>query len=278
MKNYYVFSFLGVILFMMIQNEWMKGLILFLIIIFPFLITFLIESKGKRFGKKEFSENLKFIINVSINLSLIVFAISILSVTLLYKGLDENNVRYFIFNSFYYSFLIFLFLIINYFGTRSDSLRKSIMAFIEAMKIFSSKKLLISILVIVFAIVLRPISKELLIGLVGAYLFFFLMEIDNFYKDNKEDEKNYNKYDIFFQVVINVLLIITLSDFEKLFNLIVYGKTLNYEFWVNIPLHMILFALSITISHCFQYIQNFYKKLCIMMSNLIKFIIEICKR
>lgn len=256
MKNYCAFCLLGAIFLMIIQNELLKGLILFLIIIFPFLITFLIEWKGNNFSRKDFFEKLKFIANVSVNLSLIVFATLMLSAVLLYKDLNQESFKYFMSNSLYYSVLIFTFLIVNYFATKSKKLRESIMAFIKALSNFFSKKLLISILVIVFAIVLKPVSKELLIGLIGSYLFFFLTEIDNFYKDNKADDNKYNKYDIFFQVVINVLLIINLADFEKLFNLVVYNKSLDYEFWINIPTHMIFLALSIVISHCIDIIIN----------------------
>jgi hypothetical protein len=252
MKNYCAFSLLGAIFLMIIHNELLKGLILFFIILFPFLIIFLIEWKDDTFNRKEFSEKLKFIINVSVNLSLIVFSTFMLSAVLLYKDLNQESLKYFMANSLYYSVLIFTFLIVNYFATKSKTLRASIMAFIKSINNFLNKKSLISILVIVFAIILKPVSKELLIGLIGSYLFFFLTEIDNFYKDNKADEKRYNKYDIFFQVIINVLLIINLADFEKIFNIIVYNKAINYDFWINVPTHIIFLALSIAISHCIE--------------------------
>lgn len=259
MKHLLISCFYGSIYLMAVQDQPINGLILALLIISPFLITFIIERIDGQFNKKDFDDRSKYIVGVALNLAVIVFFVVIMSATLVYKSIDETSSKYLLFYSLYYSVFIFSFLIINYYATRSISLRKNIMTFIEAISNFFKEKFLISILAIFFSVVLKPVSKDLFLGIVGSYVFFFLSEIDSFYKKNKVSEKEYRKYDIVFQVIINILLILVLGDFEKLYNYIIYTKELPHTYWMQIPLHIALFTLSILISHFIELIIRFCK-------------------
>lgn len=261
MKIYIMGSIIVAAFLSIIQHHWLSGLILILMVVFPSLLFVLIEPKRSKSVKNNFYKDLEFIFNVSVKLLRIVFVILIIGFGLFYKNANEVNAVDIITNTLYFSVFVFWFLLTNYFATNSHNLRETIMTFIKAIKNFFDEKFLINILLIVFIIMLSPISKELQIGLVSSYLLLFLSEVNKFYENNKPDKQSYDKHYITLQWIVNFFLVFLFVDFERLISFIVYDKTLTDNYWIWFISHIILFTLSIVISYHFETIKELSKSI-----------------
>lgn len=248
-----MFMLIGMYL-LIIKENYLFGFILLGILCIPFLLIWLFEMKISCVNRQKSIIDFKKIWHICSNIALITEITVYLCLSIFYGSKIE--LEQVIYLSFYFIVVICEWLLINYFATTSVSLRKTIMAFIQAIDSFFKQNFLISIVVLIFSISLQFISKELLMGAIGSYLFFLLTEVNNYYKSEKEDSRKYNKYDIAMQFLVNIAFIFVLSDFELIYHLFIDSRKNESIQWIQTFIHILIFILLVGINRFMPVILN----------------------
>lgn len=216
MKNTFLLSLLFVAYIKLIMDNWLWGGIIILLLLLPILITLIFERFSKRFDKKNFREDFKYLFDSLINVSGLLFLIFTIISAMFPKDNNDDNLNYLLFSSLYNSLIIFTFIIINYYGTNSSKLKMSIKQFIESCKKFLKDKFLINVFALILIIIFKN-NKELFLGFVVSYVFFLLTEITAIYNRKNKSKAKYNELDIPAQFIINIGLLYALMQFDKVF-------------------------------------------------------------
>lgn len=259
MENTFLLLLVFIAYAKLIMDRLLWGVIVLLLLILPILITLLFERFSKRFNKKNDIKDFKYLFDSLVNMSGLIFLIFSVVSAMFPKDSNEANLNYILFNSLYYSLIIFTFIIINYYGTNSDKLKSSIKNFIESCKKFLKDKFLINVFALILIILFKN-NDNLFLGFVVSYVFFLLTEITAIYNRKNKNKNNYNKMDIPTQIVINIALIYTIAQFDKIFIALANNKIpiIVYKDYI---INILIFIVIIAFSNYKDYLISWYNTL-----------------
>lgn len=220
------------------------GLMITIILAFLFLV------EAKNMNCLEMKKILQFIFKIGI----ILLFILILVYGSQKDVLEEEKVL----NLGYYFLDIFMailfFLLANYCLTFSESMKKSILSFINAIDDFLKENFLLNMLVFILMSLLKGEWRN---SIIVSFVFYFLTEITKMYKKRNFGIQN-NNYVIAFHIVINILFIFILTYVEKV---ILYGFFNIYidihDLVFNFLLYMLILVMILLFTKVILY---FYKK------------------
>lgn len=228
MKKFIFFLLLLFGFIILFEKNSLYTIFMYLSIILPIIgILFLNYMKTPKKEKNGFCNDLKYFLNIIINIQIMLFIIYfIICFINNYSGADDFKNLYI--NVVYYMSVISLYIFLNYYSTKSVGLRKNIKFFLNLLINFLKENFILNLFLFIFIVLFRN-SKDLLLGILGSYIFFLLTEINENYK--KKEKFQYNILYLKLQIMINIVLMLYIINIEIIILAIVNNKELVLDFW-----------------------------------------------
>ena len=156
-------------------------------------------------------------------------------------------------DSFYYTIITTEIILINYFNA-NNYFSSNIITLLENIIIFLKDNFILNLFSLILIFIFRN-DNSLSLGIIGSYVFFFLTEINDKYNKKKMNNKN-NYIDNILLFILNFCLIAYLSNFENVFNSIIYTENININY-----LCIVIFVLIIFINYYRWVIKYLLKKI-----------------
>lgn len=243
-------------LLLVTYDNLLYGLWFLVLLIIPLLILFILNLIVKNEIVKELKSNVENILAVLLKVFFIIAFIALMIVYFIFKEMDKQIFKFFCYESFYYSFMIFYFVILNYLGTKSVYIRYNLEKLIKSLNKFFSDNFILNIFIFLILFILKILFKNndgLFLGILGSYIFFALTEINTFYKvEKRKIETN----EIIFQVILNGFMLFVASDLEQLLINAYLGESLSFMFFLNSVIHMFSLGLIFWFSNHIEWIKK----------------------
>lgn len=156
-------------------------------------------------------------------------------------------------DSFYYTIITTEIILINYFNA-NNYFSSNIITLLENIILFLKDNFILNLFSLILIFIFRN-DNSLSLGIIGSYVFFFLTEINDKYNKKKMNNKN-NYIDNILLFILNFCLIAYLSNFENVFNSIIYTENININY-----LCIVIFVLIIFINYYRWVIKYLLKKI-----------------
>ena len=156
-------------------------------------------------------------------------------------------------DSFYYTIITTEIILINYFNA-NNYFSSNIITLLENIILFLKDNFILNLFSLILIFIFRN-DNSLSLGIIGSYVFFFLTEINDKYNKKKMNNKN-NYIDNILLFILNFCLIAYLSNFENVFNSIIYTENININY-----LCLVIFVLIIFINYYRWVIKYLLKKI-----------------
>lgn len=186
------------------------GLLLFFVsVVLSILFNITNNDLENRFFLKEVHYFFKKMFEI-IKVITIVFVLEVLL-------LNKNDYSYYelmVYKIVYFSTFISMVICINYFSTRYNEFRLSIMTFVDELIDFIKKKFILNLIFIVLVIFLRN-YKDLSLALVSSYIFFALTSVHDKYRLKRNGVVYKGLYKIV-QILLNITLVTTFVIIERI--------------------------------------------------------------
>ncbi len=244
-------------LLLVTYNNLLYGFWFLVLLTVPLLVLFVLNLIIKNEIAKKLKSNIEDILEVLLKVFFIIAFIALMIVYFIFKEMDEQVFKFFCYESFYYSFMIFYFVILNYLGTKSVNIRYNLKNLIKSLDKFFSDNFILNIFVFLILFVLKILFKNkdgLFLGILGSYIFFTLTEINTLYKAEK---RKIETNEIIFQVALNMFLLFVASDLEQLLISSYNGVSLSTRFFLESIIHMFSLGLIFWFSNHIEWIKKF---------------------
>lgn len=175
------------------------------------------------------------------------------------KGGLEDVGRIF-YLAFYYTFLIIIIISVNYFSSRNLKIRMLIDIFIDEIEKFFKQKFLLNIVFMSLSVFLFK-YKSLYIGLVGAYIFYFLTAVSQNYKKELDTEKM--KIEVSFSqkliiFILNICLVYSFASIERILMPIIFNGPKTFINPSDLK-YLMIFMLFIGINIFYSKLEKIFK-------------------
>lgn len=152
-------------------------------------------------------------------------------------------------DTLYFTALISLVILINYFSTRYQQFRKNIRNFVDGFSKFLEDNFILNLIFIVVVVYIKG-NKDLTIGLIGSYIFFMLESIHKNYKrENIEHKKIYK----ILQTLLNLSLLLYVANIEKVLSMVYHNVyAMNYTCSIAIVIFISFILLNSILSFIFE--------------------------
>lgn len=240
------------------QSYWVYGIGCFLLITISFLIALsfeILKNKEKNSWKIMVQKIIRFCNKMAGLILLIVIITSVFrieQVRVVSSANADVNANNLIYYTFYFFVMVAMLLFINYFATNSNSIRQCVIAIMESLSEFFKENFLVSFLIVLGCVYLQQFNKELFIALIGGWLFYFFDGFNKHYQKNKRKYRctKFSKSDIIIQVIINIIILFIIGDFERLLNFVTFKDSgINIVYLQKILIHLFSLALITSVAY-----------------------------
>lgn len=202
--------------------------------------------------KKYFLNDLKYFFNLIMNIQIILFIVYFI-ICCINNYSSDNQFKNLYINVVYFMSVISLYIFLNYYGTRLLQFRKTIKFFLDLLIKFIKENFILNLFLLIFIMFFKN-SKDLLLGILGSYLFFFLTEINENYKNRKK--LNYNDVYLVLQIIMNIILLLYIVNIEIILSAIISGKIINLNFWFIF--RVVILIIAVLVNYFAKSIKNIY--------------------
>lgn len=239
----YVFAWMKVITLNPI-----RGILLLLLLIMPPILYLLFNRKDtllkEKMGElKQILKNCSKIIGIT---AIILFYGAALIRVVNSQPIDLVEYGW---NFFHFGSVIYIFFFNNYIGASSRIMCKNIVILTQEVLEFFSKTVILHSLMAIVLVYLSNLGIDFVIGLIGAYTFFFLEKLNALYHQNKNSQEKSEKYDNGIQTMINFAIIFLVCSFESLFSSIIKKADFPNNFWIYCLIYIIMFIITLLFSN-----------------------------
>lgn len=240
------------------QSYWVYGIGCFLLITISFLIALsfeILKNKEKNSWKIMVQKIIRFCNKMAGLILLIVIITSVFRIeqVRVVSGANADvNANNLIYYTFYFFVMVAMLLFINYFATNSNSIRQCVIAIMESLSEFFKENFLVSFLIVLGCVYLQQFNKELFIALIGGWLFYLFDGFNKHYQKNKRKYRctQFSKSDIIIQVIINIIILFIIGDFERLLNFVTFKDSgINIVYLQKILIHLFSLALITSVAY-----------------------------
>jgi len=145
---------------------------------------------------------------------------------IIYAAIRKTSIPINIFELIAYFGVIIIVFLTNYFSTTSSTTKEKISKFSQAIQEFISYNFILNLLLFLLIIYFIN-SRDIIMGIVTAYMFYALERINSEYKNKTEGLPKTKRLDTLCLIAVNIETIFLLNEYIKIYDLIGQGNIIR---------------------------------------------------